>query len=90
MTRARSALGSTAGGVSPQIVEQDGLQVLGANSPRRRDQRPNLAAPDEAAPPELDALETPGPRPAADGGRGEVDIGRSKDVGSLGERDPVG
>src|SRR5664279_2513498 len=56
---------------------------------RRGDQGPDLAAPDEAAPAQLDALEPPGACPATDGGRREPDVGCRQDLGGLGQGDPV-
>ena len=89
--RARgSPPGPSRRGVSSRGPRTGRLDVLGADAPRRRDQRPDLAAPDEAAAAELDALEPPGPRPAADRRRREVDVGRGQDLGRLGQGDPVG
>jgi hypothetical protein len=66
------------------------LKIGGADTAWRRQQRPNLASPDEAAPTDLDALELAGPRPAADGFATEADVGRGQQIRRFGEGDPVG
>ena len=55
-----------------------------------RDERPDLTTPHETTSAELDALQPAGPRPAADRGGRETDVGGSEDLGRLGEGDPVG
>jgi hypothetical protein len=75
---------------SGQVLEQPRLDVLDVDAPWGRHQRPDLAPPDEPAATQLDARQAPAPRPASDGLRTKVDVGGGKDLGSLGQRDPVG
>ena len=58
--------------------------------PRTGDECLHLAAPDEPAAAQLDALELAGPGPAADRRRPEADVGGAEDLRRLGEADPVG
>src|SRR3954454_2464751 len=87
--RARIAGGSISRTSVPPVLEEPGLEGVGANAARPRDQRPDLAAPDESTPAELDALQAARPRPAADRRRGEVDVRFGEDRLCLTERDPV-
>src|SRR3954447_11937012 len=89
-TRLRMASGSILGRSATEVVEQDRLDVLGADPARRRHEASDLAASDEAASAELDALEAARSPPPADRGRGEVDVGGGEDVGCFDEGDPVG
>ena len=72
-----------------EFLEEPRLEVSGADVPRRRDQRPDLAAAHEAAPTELDALEPSRPCPASDRLRPKLDVRRGQDPGGLGQGDPV-
>ena len=90
-TRERIAAGSIVGGRDqpPRSSNRTGWTSSRSDAPGRRHQRPDLAAPDEAPTPELDALQPTGTRPAADRGRSEMDVGGGQDLGRLGESDPV-
>ena len=76
-------------GSAPKILEEDRLDILGADATWRRDERTDLAAPHESPAAELDALEPARPGPPADRGWREVDVGRGQDLGRLREGDPV-
>jgi hypothetical protein len=65
------------------------MEISGANPARRRQQRPNLAAPDEATAADLDALELARPRPSTDRLAAEANVRRRQHVGGLGEGDPI-
>ena len=90
-TRARIAAGSISRrpGQPPRSSNRTGWTSSRLDATGRRDERPDLAAPDEPPATELDALEPAGPRPAADRRRAEMDVGRGQDLGRLGEGDPV-
>ena len=87
----RIAVGSIGrrGSAAP-VLEQDGLEIRRSHAARRSDERPDLPTSDEPPSTELDALQAARPRPAADRGRCESDVGRSQDPGRLGKGDPVG
>src|SRR4029079_4597317 len=72
-----------------ELLEQAGLEVCGADAPRRRDERLDLPAPNEAATAELDALDLAGARPTPDRRGAEVDVRREEDPRRLLEADPV-
>lgn len=72
-----------------EVVEQARLDVGGANPSRRRHEGPHLASAHEPAAAELDALQLPGSRPAADRGRSKTDVGVGQDARRLLEADPV-
>src|SRR6478672_8855002 len=91
MTRERIAAGSISRpGSAAQVLEQDRLDVLEVDAPRRRHERPDLSSADEAPTTELDALQAAGARPAADRRRAEMDVGGGQDLGRFGKGDPVG
>src|SRR4051794_8327240 len=77
-------------GSAAEVLEQPGLEVLGAHASRCRDQRPDFAPPDEPASTELDARQASRPCPAPDRLGAEADVRGRQDVGRLRERDPVG
>src|SRR4051794_22911219 len=77
-------------GSAAEVLEQPGLEVLGAHASRCRDQRPDFAPPDEPASTELDARQASRACPAPDRLGAEADVRGGQDVGRLGERDPVG
>src|SRR5207344_2498701 len=75
---------------APQVLEQDRLEVLHPHASRGRDEGTDLAAPDEPASAELDALEATGARPSADRRWRELDVRGGQDLGRLAKGDPVG
>src|SRR3990170_1015223 len=74
----------------PKVPEQPGLQVVHADTARRRDERADFAPTDETAAAELDALELAGARPGPDRGGPEPDVRCGEDLRGLSEADPVG
>jgi hypothetical protein len=72
------------------VLEEAGLEIGGVDPPRRREQRPDFAAPDEPPTADLDALELPAPGPAADRLAAKADVGRGQQIGGFGKGDPVG
>jgi hypothetical protein len=60
------------------------------DTPRRCQQRPDLAAPDEPPAADLDALELPVAGPATNRLAPKPDVRSRQDVGRFGKRDPVG
>ena len=89
-TRLRMTAKSILGRSATEVVEQDGLDVLRPDTARSGHEASDLAASDEAASAQLDALEAAGTSPPADRGRGEVDVSGGEDLGCFDEGDPVG
>src|SRR5204862_5382374 len=73
-----------------ELLEEAGLEVRRANPPRRRDQRPDLAPPNETATAQLDALDLARAGPAADRRGPETDVRGGQDLRRLLKTDPVG
>jgi hypothetical protein len=75
---------------SEEVLEQAGLDVIGADAAWRCDQGADLAPADIPATPELDARQAPVSRPRPDRPGPEVHVGCGEDLGGLVQRDPVG
>lgn len=72
-----------------ELLEEPWLEVSRSDVARGRHQCPDLASPDEATPAKLDALQSPGPGPAPDRVRPEVNIRRGQDLDGFAQADPV-
>jgi hypothetical protein len=72
------------------VLEETGLEIGRVDTPRRGQQRPDFAASHEPPTADLDALELPGPGPAADRLAAKADVGRGQQISGFGKGDPVG
>ena len=73
-----------------ELLEQARLERLGSHPPAGPQQRADLDSPHVSPAAQLQRLEPPFARPAAERLRAQVDVGAAKDLDRLGEGDPVG